>query len=276
MLEKILVYDKKSKQVFEADAEYYPRDFSKAKNIIIKAGTDVLTANGDLDLETMQNICYQMVYLLRKGVRVTYVTSAAIATGRRYVGEKASKLSKRSLSIAGQPRLMREYNKLFDVYKDIKVGQVLLEAADFDPKHRNETKEGFDGFYNECNGLAIVNANDATWKGEIEADNDRLQAWLYKLLNADLSIILSAVDGLMYNYGKENQRVINYINPINEYILNLAKGKNSSSTTGGMEAKLRGIKLITRENGKAVICNGKKHNIILDVLDGKIEGTYFG
>ncbi len=275
-LDKILIYNPKaSSKPVEANLEDHIRDFSKKKNIIVKAGTDVLTTDGHLDLEIMHNIGSQLVYLLRKDVRITYVTSAAIVAGKSRLGEKASKLSKRSLSIVGQPRLMEKYCNIFDMFKDIEIGQALLEATDFDPKHRKETKEGFDGFYNECKGLAIVNANDATWKGEVDADNDRLTAWFYQLLNADLAIYLSNVDGLKYNYKKPDEKLINSVSSVNNYILGLVGDKQSSDTTGGMDAKLRAIKRIMRDKGEAVICNGRKPNIILDVYNGKPVGTYF-
>lgn len=277
MLEKRLIYDPGiSSTIQEVDASNYKRNFSNKKNIIIKAGSDVLLRkDGELDLETMHNIGSQIVYLLRNGTRVTYVTSGAITTARNKLGKKASKLSKRSLSIVGQPRLMQAYSNIYNTFEGIEIGQVLLEAADFDPKHRKETKEGFDGFYNECDGLAIVNANDATWKGEVNLDNDTLTSWLYSLLKADLAIFLSTVDGLKQNYGKENEKLINYVTSVNKYVIGLAKGKNSISTIGGMEGKLRSIKKIIRQNGEAIICNGKKDGIILDVLAGKNMGTYF-
>lgn len=267
----------------EASSDYRTRlNIGKAENVIIKAGSDVLlTEDGRLDRETIHHLFEQMVGLMRKGKRITYVSSGARVAGEEYVGRKAGEMTSRALCTAGQSRLMQVYHEIASIWPDLKIGQALLEDIHFQNARRGKVKKGFDEFFEGCvsigcAGIMIVNANDFAWTGETKYDNDTLTANLYRLLKADLAIYLTNVDGLISGFGSRNERLVNLVYGINTGIYGLVTDSKSRKGTGGLETKLRrGVKKILDQRGKAVIANGKKENVILDVMCGENTGTFF-
>jgi len=272
--ENVTVYDPEVGIVKEpANRHSYRSQIRAPKRFLVKAGSDFLTKNNRLDLEGMHNIIEQLAILQRQGIEIVYVTSGARYAGMYKVGEERAKsMDSRTLCSIGQIELMRHYVDMADIF-GITLGQILLEAADFRPEHRTETKEGFQGLFS-TGVIAVVNANDPTWKGEVEADNDNLAADIYGLTRADFAIYLSNIPGLMHDYKTGNEEVISVVRGIDSKLYDLVKDENSQRPTG-MQAKLQGIEKILKSRGHAVIAGGKKQNIILEILDGLNVGTYF-
>lgn len=278
---EILVY-RAGKGFYEKEVDDNYRDefnIRNSHNILVKAGSDVLlTRDGKIDREAIHHLFEQMAFLVRDKIRVTYVTSGAKAAGRDYVGERARSMGLRSLCTAGQPRLMQVYHEISSIWPDIIIGQALVEDIHFQEARRESTKKGFDEFARESNGkgIMIVNANDFAWTGETKYDNDALAANLFKLLRCDLGIFLTNVDGLYRDFRTDNERLVNLVYGINSQLYKLIEKSASLNGTGGLETKLRkGAKKILDFGGKLVIANGKKPNVILDILNGDNIGTLF-
>jgi glutamate 5-kinase len=281
---EILVYEP-GKGLYERDVnpDYRARiGMGDAKNIVIKTGSDVLLTNArKFDRETIHSLLEQIVELMRGGKRVTLVSSGARVGGEEYIGGGTRKISARTLCTFGQPRLMDVYREIAGIWPDIKIGQGLLRDSDFQDKYRQSTKEGFDKGFEELeeagiHGLLIVNANDFTWTGETKYDNDAMAANVHKLIGADLAIYLTNVDGLMSEFGTKNERVVSLVYGINNDIYGLVKDLKSKSGTGGLKPKLRrGIKKILDQRGVAVMANGKRRGVIMDILRGENIGTLF-
>lgn len=259
----------------------YREPITQARNIVVKAGSDVLlNEEGTLDMTTMANLIEQMVYYIKQEYRVTFITSGAVAAGRECVGkERAKKMSSRGLAMFGQSKLMEQYNILTRNYLGFEAGQVLVEEDHFSSKRRAGTKESFDEAYG-IGGLVIVNANDPVWiyeLGELKkgSDNDQTGLRVYKLLDADLLIFLSSVNGLMYNIGKDDEQKIDLVLGITKETLNLVKEINSKAGSWGMGSKLRRTDQVMDINGQVVIANGKERDVIHHILSGENAGTYF-
>ena len=259
----------------------YREPLTQARNIVVKAGSDVLLTNeGTLDMVTMANLVEQIAHYIKQDYRITFITSGAVAAGRECLGkEKAVKMDSRGLSTFGQSELMEKYNVLSRNYLGCDAGQVLVEQHHFSSERREETKKIFDQVY-DIRGLLIVNANDPCWSYELEelklgSDNDQIAVWMYNLLNADLAIYLSSVKGLMYNIGEKDERKIDLVLGINEETQKLVKNINSRAGSYGMKSKLKRIKQILDKDGQAVIANGKDLGVIHRILNGENEGTYF-
>jgi len=259
----------------------YREPITQARNVIVKAGSDVLlTEEGNLDMVTMANLIEQMSYYIKQGYKITFVTSGAVAAGKECLGkERAEKMDSRGLSTFGQSKLMEQYNNLTRNYLGFEAGQVLVEQVHFSNDRRDETKKIFDQAYN-IGGLVIVNANDPVWPGELKelkrgSDNDQTAVWVYQLLNADLVIFLSSVDGLIYNIGESNAQKIDLVLGVTKETQNLVKKINSRTGSYGMTSKLKRIDQVMDKNGQAVIANGKIRDVIYCILSGENEGTYF-
>ncbi|MBM2827304.1 MAG: proB, partial [Dehalococcoidia bacterium] len=173
------------------------------RRVVAKVGTNVLTAGADgLDLEVMAALVGQIARLHRQGIEVIVVSSGAVAAGRHRLGitrERKDIPFRQVLAAVGQSRLMDAYDQLFS-WHDITVAQTLLTRADL-------TDRG--GYLNTRNTLlalmelgviTIVNENDVVAAEEIGegvfGDNDNLSALVSNLVDADLLVILSDIDGL--------------------------------------------------------------------------------
>lgn len=274
----------KEKPVLERIVQDNYRDpITQARNIVVKAGSDVLlTDEGTLDMVTMANLVEQMAYYIKQGYRVTFITSGAVAAGKECVGkEKAEYMSSRGLSTFGQSKLMEQYNILARNYLGFDAAaQILVEQNHFNSnKRREETKKSFDDVYN-LGGLPIVNANDPCWSYELEqlktgSDNDQIAFWVYGLLNADLAIYLTSVNGLMYNIGKEDESKIDLVLGVTTETQKIVESVKSKEGSYGMASKLKRIDQIMDKKGQAIIANGKIRDVIFNILNGENEGTYF-
>jgi len=262
----------------EVDVETYRMPITEARNILVKAGSDVLRDNeGGLDKEAMCRLADQMVALRRKGCRVTYVTSGARMAGEEKVGgEIAAKAGKAELCAIGQSRLQGMYEQIFDAYRDIEISQHLLTDMDFEPPHNVYTRMVLDGICS-LGGIPIINANDATWGGETLRDNDALAADLCNLLGIELAINLTNVDGVIKGYNGKSPVLINWVMGFGPGLYKYVEDIESPSGTGGMADKLVSMEKILSHhlNSQGVIVNGKQPNVILDILAGRNIGTWF-
>ncbi len=119
--------------------------------------------------------------------------------------------------------------------------------------------------------VPIINENDTVAVEEIKfGDNDRLGALTATLIDADLLIILSHVEGLL----DQQKRVVPTVSKISE-IESLAGGTDRLTSVGGMKSKIEAAKIATRAGIPLVIANGNRPNVVRDVLAGEEVGTIF-
>ncbi|WP_236844860.1 glutamate 5-kinase [Campylobacter pinnipediorum] len=128
------------------------------------------------------------------------------------------------------------------------------------------------------NIIPIINENDTVVADELKVgDNDTLSALVAGLIDADLLIILSDIDGL---YDKnpnlyKDAKIINLVKNIDEDIEKMAGDEGSKFGTGGMKTKIKSAKMTSQIGTNLIIANGKKDNVLLNVLKDSNEGTLF-
>ncbi|MEG1066884.1 MAG: glutamate 5-kinase, partial [Erysipelotrichaceae bacterium] len=128
------------------------------------------------------------------------------------------------------------------------------------------------------NVIPIINENDSIAVDEIVyGDNDTLSAVTAALINADLLIILSDIDGLYDDNPNTNAnaKLIPLVKEITKDIEDFAKDTSSSLGTGGMNTKLVAGKIANDAKCDMIIANGENPEIIYDILEGKRVGTLF-
>lgn len=240
-----------------------------SKVIVIKIGTRVITdTDGRLDLSQIENLVTQISALKVKGIVV--VTSGAIGAGMAELG-----LKKRPKAIAelqacaaiGQGRLIEAYAQAFKKKGRI-AAQILLTADDLRSRIRFLNARNTMLKLLEEGVIPIVNENDTVAVEEIKfGDNDKLSALVTNLVQADLLVVLSDVDGLYNKYGKVVERVTHITKEIEDLC-----GKASTMGTGGMRSKLDAAKIVTRAGIGMIIANGRRPGVLTDIGSA---GTYF-
>ena len=254
------------------------------RRIVVKAGTNVLTGGGDnLDLEMVTSLVEQMASLHQRGMEVLLVTSGAIAAGGQVLdigGQREDIPSRQAIAAVGQSRLMHIYEQLFEKHS-ITVAQALLSRGNI------MDREGYLNVRNtllallEWKVIPIVNENDVVAVEEIGADvfgdNDNLSAMVTNLVDADLLIMLSDIDGLYTADPHEDSKaeLIPRVERIDEAIEALAGADHSPRSRGGMRAKLEAIKLATASGVAVALVNGRERQVVPRLAAGESVGTFF-
>lgn len=256
--------------------------------IVAKVGSVLLSSEqttSGLDETFIGHLVQQLGGLHQQGHEIVLVTSGAVATGR--VGKEESYPVGRA-AMVGQVKLMATYLRFFEqLPKKIGVAQALYTYYDLKSDHDESdcdelrTKERLlEGF--ECGEITIVNANDAVMNQEIQglsslADNDRLAAKVAILIECNLLIMLTNVDGLCRHYGTSEQELIKEVPFIDDEIRELAKGPGSPVSKGGMASKVKAAEDATKEGIKVVVANGGITDVLLKIIRGGPDrpGTLF-
>lgn len=254
------------------------------KRIVVKLGTNLITAGTDkLSHEVIADLVTQIAQLRSKKLDVILVSSGAIAAGRQKLALERNRKDipfKQVLASVGQNQLMNTYEHFFAQHRII-IAQTLLTKIDLSDRQ---------GYLNARNTLMallevgvvpIVNENDVVAIDEIDeakfGDNDNLSAMVTNLIDADLLILLSDVDGLCTSDPAidKNATVIPRIEVINDSIERLAGCTRSKRATGGMVTKLKAAKLATDSGASVIIANGREPEILLRLANGELIGTLF-
>lgn len=257
------------------------------KRIVIKIGSSSLAhpATGRLDLNKVEILVRQLTDLRNQGKEVILVSSGAVMVGRSTLGllkGSGNVSEKQACAAVGQARLMLIYQKLFAEYNQI-CGQVLLtKNTMLDNLNRFNAKNTF----NELLALGvipIVNENDTIATYELEplavfGDNDRLSAVVAALVEADLLILLSDIDGLYTDdpHANSEAKFIDTVTHLDKHLLKMGKRSTGSSVgTGGMATKLSAAEIATSAGCDMVIANGSDFHNIHRIINGEPVGTLF-
>ncbi len=216
----------------------------------------------------------------RKGYEIIIVSSGAIAFGMEKLGFKERPRTipqKQAAAAVGQTSLMWNYERFF-AQKREKVGQVLLTHSDLSNRQRylNASKTLFTLI--NLGVIPIINENDSVVVEEIKfGDNDNLAALTANLVEADLLLILTDMDGLFDRdpRRKKGAHLIPLVKEIDGQIERLAfRGKNDTGT-GGMATKIQAAKKAAAFGAPTIVANGKVEGIIQKIFEGEEVGTLF-
>lgn len=255
--------------------------YLNAKKIVVKIGTNVITKkDGTVNLALMKDLVAQISAIKKNGRDALIITSGAIGSGMKELNlrEKPKDVTMQQVCASiGQNILMSNYRSLFDKY-DIKVAQILLTYEDF------SNKKTFKNLRNSLNKLLalevvpIINENDPISIDEIGpsfGDNDILSALIASKIKADLLVILTDVNGLFNkNPSNKGAALIKEVRDIDKGIESLG-GKPNGLGLGGMKTKIKAAKIATKASVTVVMANGKKSNVLAEILGNKEIGTIF-
>ena len=246
-----------------------------ARQIIVKAGTRLL-----IDRKSIAKLVDGIALLRERGHRVLLVTSGAVGMGMELAKlEKRPRelAQKQALAAMGQARLMTIYAEEAERH-GFQVAQLLLTASDLRSRSRYINVMNCINALWERGVLPIVNENDSVSVAELKfGDNDTLAGMLTSLTGAQLTVLLTTVDGLLgrNSDGSLGER-IPVVAKITDKIRSLAGGTDDSDlSTGGMASKLRAAGLSTASGAWLWIADGRMDDIMQKIVDGEDTGTLF-
>lgn len=252
-----------------------------AKRIVVKIGTSTLTDDtGRLNHERIRLIAKELTEMRKAGREIVLVTSAAISAGVERMGlseRPATIPGKQAAAAVGQGILMQAYEKFFADYDQI-VGQILMTREDTVKRDRyTNIRNTFNALFS-YEIIPIINENDAVAVDEIKiGDNDTLSAQVASIIDADLLIILSDIEGLYTSNPSSdpNARLLYEIPVITDYVEKAAGGVGSKHGTGGMMTKIQAAKIVVSSGISMVIASGKEKDVFRRILAGENIGTLF-
>ena len=258
------------------------RNFSTAKRIVIKIGTNILTKDSGIDAAYVRRIAGQISRLLKTDRQVVIVSSGAIGMGRGQLvpsGKLKDIKMRQAYAAIGQPLLMAEWRKSFLRY-GITVAQVLLTAEVLNHRKTYLNLRNSVETLLKLSVVPVLNENDSVSTDEIGSafgDNDTLGALVASKIDADVLIMLSDIDAL---YDKDprksaDARPISAVYEITPDIMRNAGPRGSGLGTGGMKTKIEAAKIAADAGCRMVLANGRLKNVVGRIIAGEEIGTLF-
>ncbi len=247
--------------------------------LAIKIGSNVLTrSDGRLDITRLSALVDQISDLRREGYKVIVITSGAVASGRSEikVDHELDDVSQRQLfSSVGQARLMHNYYQFFRE-QGFNCGQVLTTKDHFTDKTSYLNQKNCMQVMLDAGIIPIVNENDTVAIQELMfTDNDELASLIASMMGVDALFILSNVDGVFTGDPADPaSRLIREIDPTDDSILEYIGEKKSTNGRGGMKTKFSVARKIASQGIEVVIANGKRDDILTDILHGSEDVPY--
>jgi glutamate 5-kinase len=253
----------------------------KARRIVVKVGSGVLTRDGEIRTRVFGDVARQLSALWDEGRQVVLVSSGAIAVGSRELGWQHPGRSipeKQAAAAVGQIGLYETYRRRF-ARRGRRVGQVLLTRAGLQERERFLNARHTLHTLLGLGVVPIVNENDTVATEEIRfGDNDNLSATVVNLVGADLLVIATDVDGLYTEPpvpGGPKPRRFDVVERITPEVERAASGSGRAFGRGGMTTKLEAARAAARCGASTVLCNGLVRDSLLRVAAGESVGTLF-
>lgn len=271
------------------------KNLKDKKRIVIKIGSSSLQhpETGDLDYFKLEKLVRELCNMRNQGKDVVLVSSGAIAVGKKAVNLKDSDLGKMSNHMAvrqacaavGQARLMMIYQKFFSEYNQVTAQILMTKNTIVDNLNRYNAHNTFSELL-RMGVIPIVNENDTVANYEIMidenetliGDNDTLSAVVAALIDADLLILLSDIDGLYTDDPRKNRNAefIDTVEKLTPEFMNMGKESTGSNVgTGGMNTKMIAAKIATSSGADMIIANSRDIGVLHEILAGEQKGTLF-
>lgn len=254
---------------------------AKSRRIVVKVGTSTIThATGQLNLARLERLARELSDLHNEGREVLLITSGAVAAGVGRLGHKEYPKTmplKQAVAAIGQGTLMQMYEKFFSEYGKM-VAQVLLTRADFDDRERYLNARNTLTTLLQLGAIPVINENDTVAVDEIRfGDNDTVSALVAEIVDADLLIILSDIDGVFTEDPHQNPAAEQYyeLSEVPAMLESSLHGRGTKFSSGGMFTKFQAARISMNSGIRMVIANGALPEVVSKVVSGERIGTLF-
>ena len=255
-------------------------NFSSSKRIVIKIGSSIITKNGDgIDKNQLQKIVTQITKLVAQNKEIVLVSSGAVSAGLKKLGcnNRPKELSiLRAAASVGQMILAQIYEQLFSKAGLIS-SLILLTHDDLSIKKSYLNARSTISNLIDQNIIPVINENDTVADDEIRfGDNDTLAAMVANLIEADYLVLLTDQIGLFSDDPRKNNQtnLIQHAYIDDERLEEFAKDTYSGQGTGGMITKIHAAQRAALSGTDTIIASGKENNILLNLQENKLNGTY--
>jgi glutamate 5-kinase len=269
-------------QISLDDGLYYRQtSFDNAKRVVIKVGSAVLTNGNSMNLDVIDSLAHEISFLHHSGREIILVSSGAVAAGRKRLNlldnQNITLPEKQALAAIGQSNLMHIYDNAFTKH-DIKIAQILLTHDDLDHRDRYLNFKNTIFTLLKMGVVPIINENDTVSTEELQfGDNDNLAALVTNLVEGDMFICLTDVDGLYTSNPVTNPDAnpVYTVEEVTEKIEAMASHSKSILGTGGMHSKIIAAKKVAAGGGSSFIGPGRKKDVLKKLFSGEMIGTFF-
>ena len=254
--------------------------FRKVNRVVVKIGSGVLTEKNGLNLSVIHSISRQISELMEAGVEVILVSSGALACGIRKIGLAARphEITVRQAAAAvGQAGLIQEYEIAFAEHGK-QVAQILLTGNGMTHRQRYLNARNTLNKLLSWKVLPIINENDTVSIDEIKfGDNDNLAAVITLMMDAQMLISLTDIDGLFSSDPRldPDSQLIPLVERIDASILSLASEIPGTLGLGGMLGKINAARKVTAAGVPMTIACGNRPAILTRLFSGEMAGTFF-
>ncbi len=252
---------------------------SGVRRLVVKVGSGLVSSDVGVDPERIATLAAEVAGV-RSGREVALVTSGAIATGTARLGlaERPRSIpEKQAAAAVGQAALMWQYEVAFKTH-GLLVGQVLLTAQDIADRTRYLNARNTLMTLLRLGVVPIVNENDTVAVDEIKVgDNDNLSALVASLIDADLLVLLTDVEGLYTEDPRVNPsaRKLDLVEAVTADITRLVWDRAARVSVGGMATKLAAAQKAAAAGIPMIIARGGEPSVLRRLLAGEPLGTYF-
>lgn len=260
------------------------RQLPKINTLVIKIGSSIIAGNDDINKQFLSELGLVISNLKKDIHDIIIVSSGAIAAGFKHLGfltKPRDIIDKQACAAVGQAKLIQYYEVAFKEYL-LTVGQILITKDDFANRKRYLNARSTIKRLLDLGVVPVINENDTVVTNELKyvetfGDNDNLSAMVSGLVEADLLLILSDVEGLFDRNPAKHKyaALIKEVRYVNEDILNTAGDSVSGVGTGGMKTKLIAAQKALDAGCYVGIINGKNPQNIVSFIKGEEVGTFF-
>jgi len=248
---------------------------NKAKRIVLKVGSSLIVNpnTGNINSAWVENLANNILFLLNKNKEVLIVSSGAIALGKTELNLQNKSLvlsEKQAAAATGQIVLAKAWKNVFEKI-EIKCAQILVGHSDLETRRTAMNTRATLNTLLKLKVIPIINENDTVATLEIRyGDNDQLAARISQLVEADVLVLLSDIDGLYSEDPKscKDAKFIAEIDYITKDIEAMAKNTTSNIASGGMITKIKAAKIATAAGCNLIIAYGKNNNSLLNLING--------
>ncbi|MBI2985488.1 MAG: glutamate 5-kinase [Deltaproteobacteria bacterium] len=256
--------------------DYKKRILRRARRVVVKIGSQILSSPRGIEEGRIKELVRDLAALHDQGKELVVVSSGAVAAGMTRLGihqRPKTVPQKQALAAVGQIKLMALYERYFARFNK-SVAQVLLTHEDLANRQRYLNAKHTLQALMESSIIPVVNENDTVAVEEIKfGDNDHLSALVATLVETDLLVILSDVDGIFDRDPRahEEAQLISLIEDIKRAKRGLSGESRSLYGTGGISSKIGAAEKAAAAGIPTLIANGLHSGVLPRLFDAKEE-----